>query len=351
MSAFLPSAAPTVLRYAAFADPANIAADASANATTNAGAGGSTVGGNPAGIVLDAAGLTDADMQRIAAEVGYAETAFVIDSGADHQVVGNETDSNRFTLRYFSPIAEVPFCGHATVATAVALAERTSTSTSTSTSTNTNTNTNQGTATSDDAATFTFDTSVGEVTITTTRTTNGITAAFTSVQPEVRPIDPAVLRHLLSLLGLTETDLDARYPVRLSYAGNWHPIVVLRDPAVFDTFRFDPTAMRTLMDAEGYTGTVSILLATSPTEFEARNLFPVGAITEDPATGSAAASLGGYLRSLGSVDDAAPVIIHQGRHVGSPSLLTIHIPKSGGIVVSGTAVPIKHSIATDGGCA
>jgi PhzF family phenazine biosynthesis protein len=330
MSAFLPSAAPTVLRYAAFADPLNIAADASANATTNASAGGSTVGGNPAGIVLDAAGLSDADMQRIAAEVGYAETAFVIDSGADHQVVGNETDTHRFSLRYFSPIAEVPFCGHATVATAVALAERT----------NTNTNTNQGTATTDDTTSFTFDTSVGEVTIATTRTANGITAAFTSVEPEVRPIDPAVLRHLLSLLNLTKADLDERYPVRLSYAGNWHPIVVLRDPAVFDTFRFDPTAMRALMDTESYTGTVSILLATSPTEFKARNLFPVGAITEDPATGSAAASLGGYLRSLGSMDDAAPVIIHQGRHVGSPSLLTIHIPKTGGIVVSGTAVPI-----------
>jgi PhzF family phenazine biosynthesis protein len=322
MSASLLSVAPTVLRYAAFADPANVAAVASANAITNAGADSNAVGGNPAGIVLDALGLTDTDMQRIAAEAGFAETAFVVNADTSNE----DTNSNRFTLRYFSPIAEVPFCGHATVATAVALAERTSTSTST--------------ATSDDTASFTFDTSVGEVTITTTRTANGITAAFTSVQPEVRPIDPAVLRHLLSLLGLTEADLDERYPVRLSYAGNWHPIVVLRDPAVFDTFRFDPTAMRALMDAEGYTGTVSILLATSPTEFEARNLFPVGAITEDPATGSAAASLGGYLRSLGSMDDAEPVIIHQGRHVGSPSLLIIHIPKSGGIIVSGTAVPI-----------
>jgi len=332
MSASLPSVAPTVLRYAAFADPTNVAAPASANATTNTGAGSNTVGGNPAGIVLDAAGLTDADMQHIAAEVGFAETAFVIESGPSHQVASDDTDTNRFTLRYFSPIAEVPFCGHATVATAVALAERTSTST--------NADTNHGTAISDDTALFTFDTSVGDVTITTTRTATGITAAFTGVQPEVRPIDPAVVRQLLSLLGLSETDLDARYPVRLSYAGNWHPIVVLRDPAAFDTFRFDPTAMRALMDAEGYTGTVSILLATSPTEFEARNLFPVGAITEDPATGSAAASLGGYLRSLGSMDDAAPVIIHQGRHVGSPGLLTIHVPKTGGIIVSGTAVPI-----------
>src|SRR5437868_2025504 len=66
-------------------------------------------GGNPAGVVLDASGLDDARMLAIAAEVGYSETAFLIPPD---------------TLRFFSPKAEVPFCGHATVATAVALAER-----------------------------------------------------------------------------------------------------------------------------------------------------------------------------------------------------------------------------------
>ena len=65
-------------------------------------------GGNPAGVVLDARGLADADMLAIAADLGYSETAFL--SGND--------------IRYFSPLAEVPFCGHATIATAVALAER-----------------------------------------------------------------------------------------------------------------------------------------------------------------------------------------------------------------------------------
>src|ERR671931_862445 len=65
-------------------------------------------GGNPAGVVLDAAGMSDEEMLAIAADVGYSESAFV--DGDD--------------IRYFSPLAEVPFCGHATVATAVALAER-----------------------------------------------------------------------------------------------------------------------------------------------------------------------------------------------------------------------------------
>ena len=77
-----------VLRYVAFSDRPD--------------------GGNPAGVVLDAAGMSDDEMLQIAADLGYSESAFV--NGQD--------------IRYFSPLAEVPFCGHATIATAVALADR-----------------------------------------------------------------------------------------------------------------------------------------------------------------------------------------------------------------------------------
>ncbi len=295
MASSSPALAAHILRYAAFAASAS--------------------GGNPAGIVVDATGLDDSTMQRLAVEVGYAETAFVVESN-----VGG--DPHRSRVRYFSPQAEVPFCGHATVATAVVMAERSG------------------------PGQYTFDTAVGEVVIDTAQTEDGILAAFTSVEPEVRELEAATLHTLLELLGLTDADLDARYPVRVAYAGNWHPILVLREPETFDRFRFDPPAMRALMDAEGWKGTVTVLHALSPAEFEARNLFPVGTITEDPATGSAAASLGGYLRDLGLVEfgqSAAPtrVIVHQGRHVDRPSLLTIDIPPVGGIVVSGTAVPIE----------
>src|SRR3712207_3510349 len=73
-------------------------------------------GGNPAGVVLNARNLTDKRMQTIAAEVGYAETAFVTEPP-------EAADPGRMGIRYFSPTAEVPFCGHATVATAVAIAD------------------------------------------------------------------------------------------------------------------------------------------------------------------------------------------------------------------------------------
>ncbi|HEY9351562.1 MAG TPA: PhzF family phenazine biosynthesis isomerase, partial [Acidothermales bacterium] len=60
-------------------------------------------GGNPAGVVPDALGLSDRDMLQIAADVGYSETAFLVDAG-----------NGSYEVRYFSPLAEVPFCGHAT---------------------------------------------------------------------------------------------------------------------------------------------------------------------------------------------------------------------------------------------
>ncbi len=69
-------------------------------------------GGNPAGVWVGDT-LPDSDtMQRIAAEVGFSETAFV----------APRTGFDR-TVRYFSPEAEVSFCGHATIATGVVLGE------------------------------------------------------------------------------------------------------------------------------------------------------------------------------------------------------------------------------------
>jgi len=123
--------APDVLRYAAFTeDPA---------------------GGNPAGVVLDARSLDETAMRKIAADVGYSETAFI---------TGAEGDAT--TIRYFSPLAEVPFCGHATIATAVALADR------------------------DGPGAIVFNTAEGAVPVNTRRDGDGrIAATLTSVAPKV----------------------------------------------------------------------------------------------------------------------------------------------------------------------
>ena len=278
------SALPEILHMAAFAD----------------GPGG----GNMAGVVLDAEGLDDAQMHEIAKDLGYSETAFV---------TSPRDAGRRPGIRYFPPGAEVPFGGHATVATAAALAERFG------------------------AGPFHIDTPVGEIALETADSAHGMEVSFTSVEPRVTEFEPAVLQRLLGLLSLGSGALHRDYPARLSFAGNTHPTLVLCSAGVFEAFDFDAGALRELMDEQGWAGTVTVLRVISPTEFEARNLFPVGSIREDPATGSAAASTGAYLRAIGAVDAPAKVLIRQGRHVGRPSILCVSIPASGGIAVSGTA--------------
>ena len=279
-----------VLRYAAFTDHPD--------------------GGNPAGVVLDAGAAADERMLAVAARVGFAETAFVVGGG-------DGGEPRRFALRYFSPHAEVPFCGHATVATAVALAERLG------------------------AGPFAFDTPVGLVAIDTALADGRATASFTSVEPRVEPLAPGVVDAVLDLLGLVRDDLDEALPPRTASAGSPHPLLFVREAAAFDAFTFDPAAARRLMDAHGWPATIALAHRRGPAEFETRNVFPVGPISEDPATGSAAAALGGYLRALGAVVPPARVLVHQGRHVGRPGLLVVDVPAEGGIVVTGTAVAMR----------
>jgi len=267
-------------------------------------------GGNPAGVVLDATSLDDAQMQRIAADLGHPETAFV-----------TAREGDRVAVRYFSPDDEVPFCGHATIATAVALAEI------------------------EGAGSYVFDTAAGAVDVVTERDAEGaMVAGFTSVEPRVIDLEPEVADRLLGLMGLTHDDLDERMPLAQSFAGNLHPVVAVTAREVFDTFTFDPGAMRELLDERGWKGTAIVVhveggLADGLVA-EARNLFPVGDITEDPATGSAAASLGAYLRDRVGVPAPFGFMVRQGRHIGRPSVLSVDVPASGGIVVRGGATPL-----------
>jgi PhzF family phenazine biosynthesis protein len=262
-------------------------------------------GGNPAGVVLDAGGMSDAEMLAVAAEVGYAETAFV--------TADLDGDPPTAPIRYFSPVAEVPFCGHATIATAVALAARSG------------------------SGPMRFQTPVGPYDVVTRDGADGPTASFTSGEPVVGPIDDVVLDRLLAVLGLERDALAADHPPRLSATGNVHPVLTVGRAVDLDRLAFDPSALRALMLEQGWLGTVTVLHRVAPLEYEARNPFPVGTMDEDPATGSAAASTGAYLRAEGLVMPPARVVIRQGRHVGRPSVLLVDVPPAGGITVTGGA--------------
>ncbi|MGI5368474.1 phenazine biosynthesis protein PhzF [Streptomyces sp. A244] len=264
-------------------------------------------GGNPAGVVLDASGADDAAMLATAAEVGYSETAFAV-----------EACDGSLTVRYFSPLAEVPFCGHATIATAVAHAER------------------HGTGR------LLLRTAAGLVTVTTDRAADGtLVATLVSVTPRTVPLDDADLAGLLGILGWSAGDLDPALPPRVAFAGAWHPVIAAATRDRLADLDYDMPALTALMARRDWT-TVDLVWRESPTVFHARNPFPPGGVTEDPATGAAAAAFGGYLRELELVPTPTTLTIHQGADMGRPSTITVTVPADpdSGIGVTGTAVRI-----------
>jgi len=263
-------------------------------------------GGNPAGVVLDASSLDESAMLAVAAGLGYSESAFVM------PLEGRERE---FGIRYFSPRQEVAFCGHATIATGVALAERLG------------------------PGPLRFATSVGEVVVETDADGDGCRATLTSIPPTTRPASADELARALAELRWAREDLDDGYPPHVTNAGVTHLILAVRTHARLAALDYDLDALGALMSELDWT-TLQLVFPERPDLFHARNPFPPGGIFEDPATGAAAAALGGYLRELGLVPDPPRVTILQGVETGRPSRLEVEIPPGGGIRVSGHGVRI-----------
>jgi PhzF family phenazine biosynthesis protein len=277
-----------VLRYTAF--------------TTDPG------GGNPAGVVLDATGADDTTMQSVAADVGYSETAFLIPQDGDSVVA-----------RYFSPMIEVPFCGHATIAAAVAHAQH------------------------HGASTLHLQTRAGAVTVATRRCADGsVVATLTSVPPSTKPIGDRDLAELLDSIVWSIDDLDPALPPRAAYAGAWHPVIAAATRERLADLAYDMPRLNALMQRNDW-ATIDLVWRESPTVFHARNPFPPGGVVEDPATGAAAAALGGYLREFGLIALPAAVRIYQGYDMGRPSTIDVTISEvpGSGIEVTGSAVLLE----------
>ncbi len=259
-------------------------------------------GGNPAGVVLDSSHSAD-QMLAIAAEVGYSETAFLVPS------------SDGYAVRYFSPLAEVPFCGHATIASAVALAER------------------------DGVGDLLFSTAAGPVQVTTQLTDGRVTATLTTVPPTVTPAEDVDVLLALNALRWLIGELDPTLPPAVANAGASHLVLAAATRERLADLDYDYDALGTLMADRGWT-TVQLVWRAGPFEFQSRNPFPPGGVREDPATGAAAGAFGAYLRANELVTPPAQVVLHQGVDLGQPCRLVVDIPPgaTAGIRVTGTAV-------------
>lgn len=269
-------------------------------------------GGNPAGVWIGREMPEPVRMQEIAAEVGYSETAFLVARPDDG-----------YHTRYFSPEAEVSFCGHATIAAGVLLGMR------------------------EGAGTYTLDTAVGPVSVEVAHRSGRLHASLTSVPPKQEAVPPRLVRQVLETLAWRPEELDPGIPPRLAWAGVWHLVLAVASSETLDRLAYDFARLKALMLDADLT-TLQLVWRQDETTFHARNPFPVGGVVEDPATGAAAAALGGYLRDAGLLPVPADFVIHQGVAMGRPSRIEVRVPDVGGICVTGTAVPIDDQAEAPG---
>lgn len=258
-------------------------------------------GGNPAGVLIGDV-LPDAvEMQRLAAEVGFSETAFAA------------PDGDNWRVRYFSPESEVPFCGHATIALGAALVRQ--------------------------FGDGIFPLTLNQASITVEGFRDGATIAAALQSPPTRskPASPQQIAEALALFGYTATDLDPTIPPALIHGGADHLVLALKSREALAAMRYELKAGQVLMRREGLV-TILLAYAETPRLFHTRNPFASGGVYEDPATGASTAAFAGYLRDIGWPHGGAIDVV-QGEDMGVRSRLHADIaPEIGSSIrVSGTA--------------
>ncbi len=279
-------------------------------------------GGNPAGIILEAAGLSDSQMAKIAREMGVSETAFVQpDARGEAQ----------FEVRFFTPHTEVDLCGHATIATFWTLAA-------------------EG-----------IIEQRAQTTISSQRTKAGILPveihysgdALSHVMMEQAPpqfretsIDPA---RMADILGIKPEEIEkAHLPIELAFTGLWSLKVPVKHRKTLESIRLDKHALVDLgFSLEFETCCVFCLdPAGDDAKVRQRVFCPQVGVDEDPATGTASGSLGAYLAKNGVLDpgdDGSSFLIEQGYEMGRPGHIRVEVFKEHGalsVLVGGSAVEV-----------
>jgi trans-2,3-dihydro-3-hydroxyanthranilate isomerase len=273
--------------------------------------------GNQLAVVFDADGLTKAQMQAVAAEFGFSETTFVLRP---------ERDDHDVRVRIFTPGTELPFAGHPTVGTALALAWRKEPG--------------------ERPSAVVLGEGAGPVPV-ELRYAGGepVAAEFRAPALPARG-GPVEGQRCVAALGLEPRDLvladglpgeaSCGLPFLLVRLASREALERARmlDPGLFD----------------GLSADAVYLFVEEGEEIRARMFSPLDGIGEDPATGSAAAALAGFLGSVDAPDGTRRWRIRQGVEMGRPSLIEASARRHHGRVaevrVGGSAIMIAEGWIT-----
>jgi trans-2,3-dihydro-3-hydroxyanthranilate isomerase len=273
--------------------------------------------GNPAGVVLNGADLDSRAMQRIAGELKHSETAFPLPA---------REPTAALHLRWFTPEAEVAFCGHATLAAFHVLVEEA-----------------RRIRVPDGAATRTaFTCKSGKLNVELSRRRGKLRILVETPPSRFEPTKvPATLA---TALGIVPEALDPQPSPQKSVILEGNLYVKVRDRETLARCRPDGAALDALGKELGVAGFVVYALRPSAdVDAAMRCFFPGYGILEDPVTGSAAGQLGALIQMLEPGDMPRRLAFTQGDEMGRPGRIDVEVRQDAGSVrgwIGGNAVTI-----------
>lgn len=257
--------------------------------------------GNRAGVVCDTEGLSDRAMQEIATFAGYSETAFILaPQGDDHDI----------HVRYFTPLAEVPICGHATIAAHFLRTQLLSLSD------------------------YSLKVLTGAGVLQVDVGGSGSEAQITMTQGTVEYGKVLVAQdiHLLQeAFGISQSDLRGGLPVQIVSTGHSKVMIPLRKRTTLDSLAPNADKLVALSHRIGCNGFFPFIIdnQVSPLQTLGRMFAPAIGIFEDPVTGNANGPAGAYLYRYGllSLQRSLTYEGHQGHKLGKVGTVYVTLEK------------------------
>lgn len=267
-------------------------------------------GGNQLAVVLDAGGLTTAQMQAIATEFNYSETTFVLPP---------RDKANDAEVRIFTPVRELPFAGHPNVGTAFVLA----------------------TIAKEPKPRLLFEEKAGLVPVEIQRGQGGVVSTeLTAPQPLSR-LAQLSADDVAACISLTADDIRTdRHAPQVVGVGTPFLVAELHSRDALKRARPDAAAFSRALPRDGafsvWFYTHDVAAAEAPCDVQARMFMRgAGGLAEDPATGSATVAAAALFAELDPTRDGElKLTVGQGFDMGRPSLLLTRVRKQDGKIVS-----------------
>lgn len=255
--------------------------------------------GNPAGVVTNAEGLTDQQMQQIARELNNSETAFISPA---------TTEDADIKVRFFTPTTEVPICGHATIGA------------------------NFARAVENDLPSQTIiqQTGAGNLPIDILKTDDSYQITMTQGEITVQnPLSASIQTRILKAFGLNEQQRNLKFPMAIASTGAPKVMIAIDKQETLDRLNPDLEALKAItpdIQCNGYY--VFVVTPDQKNLIHGRMFSPANGIPEDPVTGNANGPLGAYLVKYDLVKTQGNIFeftIIQGEKIHRPGTMLVRV--------------------------